>query len=75
MSSELPLTLYGRREPTTDSVAIQHGLAHKQDVVLYADKACTKPYGRYSWHLSNRPRHNSKTVMLNCYRWRLAWVH
>lgn len=69
------LTLFARREPTADRVAIQQGLAHKEDVVLYEDRECTKPKGRYSWDRSGRPRRNSKTVMLNCFRWNLQWVH
>lgn len=69
------LTLYARREPTVDVVSIQHGLAHKQDVVLYRDKECKQPKGRMCWHYSGLPRRNSRSVMLNCFRWNLQWVH
>lgn len=74
-TSTSSLTLFARQEATTDCVAIQHGLAAKKDVVLYRDKGCTQPAGRYSWYLSGKPRSNSKSVMLNCFRWNLQWVH
>lgn len=67
-------TLFARKEPTTDVVSISHGLGHRKDVVLYQDEACTQPYARWSWHLTGQPRRNSKTVMLNCYRWAIQWV-
>jgi hypothetical protein len=67
------ITLYARKEPTIDSIAIEHGLAHKQDVVFYKDEACTQRYCRWSWHLSP-PRKNRKTVILNCWRWAINWM-
>lgn len=68
------LTLYGRREATTDPVSVAHGCGHRQDVVLYRDRACTMPVARYGWHLSNKPARRKKTVMHNCFRYRLQWV-
>lgn len=69
-----PLTLFARREPTTDTVAIAHGMAHRKDVVVYADKDCTQLRGRFPWYYSGLPRRNSRSVMLNCYRWALQWA-
>lgn len=38
------LSLYARKEPTTDSVSIMFGFKKKLDVVLYKDRECTKPW-------------------------------
>lgn len=70
----LPLTLFARREKTTDPVDKALKLTHKNDVVFYKDKECTQFYARYPWHYSGLPRRTSKTVMLNCFRWALQWV-
>lgn len=66
------ITLYARKEPTTDSVSIQYGCKHRQDVVFYQDSACTRFYARWSWFL-NPPRRNTKTVTLNCWPWAIVW--
>jgi hypothetical protein len=66
------LTVYARKEPTRDTLAIQHKL-DKKDVVFYRDEACTDRFCHWSWHLSP-PRRNRKTVTLNCYRWAVKWV-
>jgi hypothetical protein len=68
------LTLYARREPTNDSVAISQGVRGKTDVVVYHDAACTKLAGRFPWYFSSLPRRNSRTLMLNCWRWNLQWA-
>jgi hypothetical protein len=67
------ITLYARKEPTTDAIAIEHGLGHKNDVVFYKDEACTQRYCRWTWHMSP-PRKNRKSVILNCYRWAIQWL-
>ncbi|MFM2408552.1 MAG: hypothetical protein RL358_1294 [Pseudomonadota bacterium] len=69
------LSLYARKEPTTDSVSIMFGFKKKLDVVLYKDRECTKPEARWRWDLSNCPRHGQKTAMYNCCRWNLVWVN
>jgi len=69
------LKVFTRREPTTDQVALAHGCRDKKDTVFYRDALCTEPMARLPWHLSGHPRRNSKTVMLNCYRWQVQWVH
>ena len=68
------ITLYARKEPTADSVSRAHGLGDKQDVVLYADKECTRQKARWPWHLSNCPTRRNKFVTLNCWRWKLEWL-
>lgn len=70
-----PLTLFARKEPTADTVSIQHGLPHKKDTVLYRDASCTDVVARWPWHYSNCPRRGQKQAMLNCFKWNLAWVN
>lgn len=70
------ITVYARREPTTDAVILQYAptsARKKHDIVIYRDKAATEIKARFSWYL-NRPRQNQKTVMLNCCRWNLEWI-
>lgn len=68
------LTLYARREPTTDSASVATGLGHKADVVLYADKDCTQAKVRWPWYFSNCPTRRNKYVTFNCWRWKLEWA-
>lgn len=68
------LTLYARREPTTDSVVLSLGLKNRFDVALYRDVACTQLAARYRCDMSSKPTKRQNTVMLNCWRWRLQWV-
>lgn len=69
------LTVYARKEQTTDLLAVQHGLAHKLDTVFYRDEKCTKLMARKPWHQSGHPRSTSRVVTLNCYRWALSWAN
>lgn len=70
------LTLYVRREKTTDEVAIAWRVGHrKNDTVFYKDALCTVPFARKPWYQSGHPRRNSREVTLNCFRWSLQWVH
>ncbi|WP_144267157.1 hypothetical protein [Comamonas thiooxydans] len=67
------LSVFARKEPTTDTFDVSQGLK-KKDTVFYSDAACTKPMARKPWHQSGHPRINSKAVTLNCWRWKLIWV-
>ena len=69
------LTVFARREPTTDSVALAHGVKRKKDTVFYRDAACTQTMARKPWYQSGHPRRNSREVTLNCCRWQIQWVH
>lgn len=69
------LTLFVKKEPTTDSVAIQYGVKGKQDAVIYSDRECTKLAARWPWHYSNCPRRGQKRVMLNCCQWNMVWLN
>ncbi len=73
----LPLRLYLRREPTTDSTALHNwesGACLPMDVVCYATrKTSAGPKARWPW--CNRiPRTGCLSVMLNCYRWKAVWL-
>ncbi|KVP96808.1 hypothetical protein WJ97_13085 [Burkholderia ubonensis] len=69
------LTVFARREPTVDQVALTHGCADKKDTVFYRDAQCTDVIARKPWYQSGHPRKNSKAVTLNCFRWKLQWAH
>ncbi|KVP75341.1 hypothetical protein WJ96_06155 [Burkholderia ubonensis] len=69
------LTVFARREPTVDPVALAHGCADKKDTVFYRDAQCTDVMARKPWHQSGHPRKNSTAVTLNCFRWKLQWAH
>lgn len=75
------ITLYLRKEPTTDSVLldavrrfnISLTEAHK-DVVGYMDKECKAAIARFPWHHTGKPTRRNKYIMLNCYRYRVEWI-
>lgn len=69
-------TLYLRHEPTTDEVWPQYGDGQtKYDVRAYYDRRCTRLAGIFPWHYtSSKPRRKQKTMMLNCWRWRVVWL-
>lgn len=69
------ITLFAKKEPTADSVSIQHGLEKKLDTVIYRDQECTQVIARWPWHYSNCPRRNQKRVTLDCYNWNLSWLN
>lgn len=69
------LKMFVRREPTVDSVALANGVRNKKDTVFYRDAKCTEVVARMPWYQSGHPRKNSRTVMLNCFRWQLQWAH
>lgn len=70
------LTLFAKKEPTTDAIAIQYcpNIKNKKDTVLYRDRECTQLAGRWSWYHSNCPRRSQKKVMFNCWPWKLEWI-
>lgn len=68
------LTLYLRREPTTDSSWLKYGDGKpKYDVQAYRDNATKDPIGRFMW-CCTKPRKGCKTVELNCCRWKAVWL-
>lgn len=73
----MPFTLYARREPTTDPVCLRYcppaQLSALRDVVLYADRAATKPVARYSAMGTKLDRRN-RYVNHNCARFALEWL-
>ena len=69
------LTLYARKEKTTDDASIRGSLGHRLDTVVYKDKGCTETKARFPWFHSHCPRRGQRAVMLNCWRWGLVWVN
>ena len=75
-----PLTVYVRRERTTDSVALQHLTSAQletrshRDWVFYHDAEATSSYCRIPWYYSTGPTKRNKWQTLNCYRYRLVWL-
>ena len=45
------ITLYARKEPTTDAIALSAGVHGRQDAVLYRDRECTQLAVRWPWQL------------------------
>lgn len=70
------LTVYLRREPTTDP--LWHNYAGKRktpmDIAVYRDSDAKKPFCRFQWHNPKKPRRDTKRVTLNCYRWTAQWL-
>ena len=66
------LNVYAKRETTTDSLVKYN--TKKKDIVFYRDSNCTEVFCRMPWHSSNKPNKNSKTIMLNCYKWAIVWI-
>ena len=76
------LTLYLRREPTTDKLFIKlckedgidavAAFPKYHEVAYYRDKEATESAGRNTG--SSRPTRRNKTVMMNCYRWNVVWL-
>ncbi len=67
------LTVYARKETTKDSFALVNEM-DKYDIVIYKDRRCKTFYARFMWYQKSRPKWNSKTVVINCYRWKLIWL-
>jgi len=70
------ITVYAKREPTTDSVLKMYGGKSNgvYDVVVYKDKQCSNVFARIPWHYTSKPTRRNKYITLNCYKWRLEWV-
>ena len=68
------ITLFARKELTQDAIDKRLGFNARRNTVLYKDANCTDRVATWPWHYSNCPRRNSKTVVLNCWRWKLQWL-
>jgi hypothetical protein len=68
------ITLFARREPTTDDVVKRYAPNAKRfDVVLYSDRELTQRVAVFSW-FGTPPRTGQKSTMLNCFRYALTWM-
>lgn len=69
------LTLYARKEPTTDPVTLSlKPNTKRRDVVLYEDSTCMSVKVRIPWYHTNCPR-SRDAVVINCYKYNLVWVN
>ena len=72
------LTIYWKREPTTDEVAKKY-LTPKQlkrckDTVFYKDRHATQFYARLPWDYKGHPTKRTQTRILNCYKFQLERI-
>lgn len=74
MEAKMLITVYARKEPTTDSVSIAHGQGDRLDTVIYQDRTCTQRKARFGWFQSSNPRRGQKTVTINRWRWAVEWL-
>jgi len=68
------LTVYARRENTTELPHANPREIVLKDVQVYSDRKCKKPKARFMWYMSSKPTRRNKFVTINCYRWRLIWL-
>ncbi len=68
------ITVFARKEPTTDDVTLKYGPQGKKDTVFYRDRDCKHIFVRKPWYQSGQPTKATKTVQLNCFRWAVQWL-
>lgn len=67
--------VYLRKAPSTDPVLKQYWPnARKTDVLVFEDAAGQKLKATFRWDSSRRPNRRTRTVMLNCFPWRVVWL-
>lgn len=60
------ITLYLRREPTTDAVLLRECPAiRKRDVVAYRDEQATEVKARWPWYYRSKPDRRPKQRILS----------
>lgn len=68
------MTLYLRREPTTDPLIEDFDRRNGHfDVHAYYDKACVNRAGRWVWY-GDPPRPGTRKVFVNNFCWRAIWL-
>lgn len=67
------ISVYARKERTTDPLLAGPENNDRMDIVIYRDKECTKVFVRYPWYFSDKPRRNTRKITLNCWYWNLVW--
>ena len=74
------ITIYARREPTTDRATLEArrlvpgSYPNAMDVQLYRNADATEPCGRCTHDYSDTPTKRNKYVTVNCARYRLEWI-
>lgn len=44
------------------------------DVMAYKEPECVHPVAHWACDNSQRPDKRNKTVMFNCYKWKVVWL-
>lgn len=68
------ITVYARKEPTTELPSANPREVVLKDVQVYRDRKAKTPFARFMWYMSNKPTRRNKYVTINCCRWRLKWL-
>lgn len=69
------ITLYARKEPSTDEILLKYAPNAKRfDVVIYSDNFAQNKKCVYRWDLSSKPTRRNKYVTINCYKCKLEWL-
>lgn len=75
------LTLYARKELTTDSATREYRQVTRsnvfpgaRDVVLYRDAAATDRVGRYLWTSPSKPDRRNRRIQHNSFTYALEWL-
>lgn len=71
------ITVYLRKEPTTDPLVLQYKGQLKRpvlDVQAYRDPECQIRFGRWDWWMRTKPKQGCKWVTLNCATWKAVWL-
>ncbi|MET3139848.1 hypothetical protein AAKU61_004230 [Undibacterium sp. GrIS 1.2] len=66
------LTVFAKKEKSTEPLDKLLGFSNKLDTVIYKDKECTQFFGRFPWYFIKNPRRNSKLITLDCCNWNLV---
>lgn len=69
------LTIYARKEPSTDEILLKYAPNQKEfDVAIYSDKLAQHKKCVIRWDLSSKPTRRNKWLTINCFRYRLEWI-
>ena len=70
------LTLYLRREPTTDLILAGTPIVTRFDVAAYVSRDTKNivPKTRWRWDMASKPTRRNKRVRVNCFQWAVVWL-
>lgn len=70
------LTVYARKEPTTDETTLKYDKKQRYfDIQIYKDKAATEKFARFPWYYTkSKPTKKNKYLTINCFKYLLEWI-